>query len=78
MYIKKTITEMELDSIIRSETENLSCEYVNNNHYVVHNLDKCTCYDVTIDTNGNYECSCPHHTYRRVKCKHIIKIQNYI
>lgn len=78
MYIKKTIAEMEFDSIIRAQNENLSCEYISENHYIVHNLDKYTCYDVTIDENGYYTCSCPHHIYRNVKCKHIIKVENYI
>ena len=78
MYIKKTIAEMEYDSIQRAETENLSCEYIEENHYVVHNLDKYTDYDVYIDEYGEYTCSCPHHIYRGVKCKHIMKIQKNI
>lgn len=78
MYIKKTIVEMELDSIERASIENLSCEYIEENHYFIHNLDKNTCYEVYKDDNGEYHCNCPHHIYRNVICKHIVKLQNVI
>lgn len=28
-------------------------------------------YKVSLDEDGNFSCSCPHHVYRKAECKHI-------
>lgn len=76
-YIKKTIEQMERDSIERSEFENLEVEQLDEETFVVYNLDKDTQYNVLLSINGQYECSCPHHTYRQINCKHIMKALKY-
>ena len=75
-YIKKTIYEMEMDSIERSICENLIVSNLDNHNFQVYNADKNTEYDVSI-VDGIYTCTCPHHQYRHVNCKHIMKVINY-
>jgi Fanconi anemia group M protein len=32
-------------------------------------------YTVTLSDEGSWSCTCPHYTYRRTECKHILKIK---
>jgi Fanconi anemia group M protein len=32
-------------------------------------------YTVTFSDNGTWSCTCPHYTYRRAECKHILKVK---
>jgi hypothetical protein len=32
-------------------------------------------YTVTFSDNGTWSCTCPHYTYRRTECKHILKVK---
>jgi Fanconi anemia group M protein len=32
-------------------------------------------YTVTLSDDGTWSCTCPHYTYRRVECKHILKVK---
>jgi Fanconi anemia group M protein len=32
-------------------------------------------YTVTLGNDGTWSCTCPHYTYRRVECKHILKVK---
>jgi ERCC4-related helicase len=32
-------------------------------------------YTVTLSDDGSWSCTCPHYTYRRVECKHILKVK---
>jgi Fanconi anemia group M protein len=32
-------------------------------------------YTVTLGDDGSWSCTCPHYTYRRVECKHILKVK---
>jgi Fanconi anemia group M protein len=32
-------------------------------------------YTVTLGEDGTWSCTCPHYTYRRVECKHILKVK---
>jgi Fanconi anemia group M protein len=32
-------------------------------------------YTVTLSDDGTWTCTCPHYTYRRVECKHILKVK---
>jgi superfamily II DNA or RNA helicase len=32
-------------------------------------------YMVTFSDNGTWSCTCPHYTYRRAECKHILKVK---
>jgi len=32
-------------------------------------------YTVTLGDDGAWTCTCPHYTYRRVECKHVLKIK---
>jgi ERCC4-related helicase len=32
-------------------------------------------YTVTLSDDGSWTCTCPHYTYRRVECKHILKVK---
>jgi uncharacterized Zn finger protein len=32
-------------------------------------------YTVTLGEDGTWSCTCPHYTYRRAECKHILKVK---
>ena len=32
-------------------------------------------YTVTLVNDGTWSCTCPHYTYRRTECKHILKVK---
>ena len=32
-------------------------------------------YTVTLSDDGTWSCTCPHYTYRRAECKHILKVK---
>ena len=32
-------------------------------------------YTVTLGEDGTWSCTCPHYTYRRAECKHIMKVK---
>jgi hypothetical protein len=32
-------------------------------------------YTVTLNDDGTWSCTCPHYTYRRAECKHILKVR---
>jgi Fanconi anemia group M protein len=32
-------------------------------------------YTVTLNDDGTWSCTCPHYTYRRMECKHILKVK---
>ena len=32
-------------------------------------------YTVTLGDDESWSCTCPHYTYRRVECKHILKVK---
>ena len=32
-------------------------------------------YTVTLNDDGTWSCTCPHYTYRRTECKHILKVR---
>lgn len=77
-YIRKTIEEMETDSIIRGRSETFDIVHQKNGYYIIRNLEKETYYKVYFDNDGFlYECSCPHYTYRHIKyCKHLVYVSD--
>ncbi len=46
----------------------------NENHYVVQSQSGRGAY-VVISTESGWNCTCPDHTYRQVKCKHILAVE---
>lgn len=71
-YIKKTIYQMEMDSLHRAHAEPFMVLELNDKYIEVCNLAKDTRYLITKDDGYIIDCDCPHRFYRHVNCKHMI------
>jgi hypothetical protein len=65
---------MVMDSYQRAEDEYLIVDQTGEEEYEVTNVGHCTMYHVTLVNDCVVSCDCPHHIYRGVPCKHIIKV----
>lgn len=70
-YVRKTFEEMENDSYVRAREQNIIVEKVTDQVAIAVNLDQGTEYDISIENNEVTNCTCPHHHYRGVNCKHM-------
>lgn len=73
-YIKKTIAQMEDDSYQRALSEHFEIDKINNEEFNIYNLDNRTGYIVSLLDDLIIDCTCPHHRYRNVVCKHQIAV----
>lgn len=75
--MKNQITMIK-ESIERAEKETFiiyNCGGVSDNiKYAVINSDNQKAYIVTTEGTKVTACDCPHHTHRKVPCKHMVKI----
>jgi hypothetical protein len=70
----KTEAQMVRDAYNRSDREDHSVMKLNDQEYLVKNYTNNSSYIVEVDDNFIYNCSCPHHVYREVICKHMISV----
>ncbi len=75
-YVRKTESQMIIDSFNRSQVEQLFVEKVNAEEFLVTNLDHMSMYKVDVQSGHVCNCDCPHHFYRGVICKHMVKVSN--
>lgn len=73
-YVKKTIHQMELDSFTRAMQERILVEPINDDEFIVTNVDHMSVYKVRQENDHITDCDCPHHFYRGVICKHMVAV----
>lgn len=70
-YIKKTYSQMVIDSYNRSMEEDLRIEEIDETHCMVINIVEGTLYNILMSDYSIDDCDCQHHVYRGVPCKHM-------
>lgn len=76
-YIKKTFSQMVVDSYQRAQCQDLRVEEISDDKCLVVNVDNNTMYNVWMDADYVTFCDCPHHTYRNVPCKHMFTAADF-
>lgn len=73
MYQRKSISEMNYDSIDRGKMQDIRVEKVDQNLALAYNYEKNTEYEITLDGEIVTNCNCPHKKYRNINyCKHMV------